>query len=214
MKAANRSGARYALVLGERDLAEGVVQLKDMESGEQSAVGVNEIVAEHGVATRVTGRAGRLQPSGPPRPRLGGEHAPPRFALSTAPGPPPTPAGNRGRSVPVRRASGALVTRIPAPAPMRYRSPVHTGVQTSAETARSRANAGTHLCPHNGEPAAPYGTMALPEAGPHSPSDGIGVMSKTTVRDVDMEPEPSAAPRPPASVPRTEGAGRPSPCSW
>ncbi|MFG2678694.1 histidine--tRNA ligase [Streptomyces sp. NPDC048392] len=46
MKAANRSGARYTLVLGERDLAEGVVQLKDMASGEQSAIGVNEIVAE------------------------------------------------------------------------------------------------------------------------------------------------------------------------
>ncbi|MFI7348371.1 histidine--tRNA ligase [Streptomyces sp. NPDC049936] len=46
MKAANRSGARYALVLGERDLADGVVQLKDMESGEQTAIGVNEIVAE------------------------------------------------------------------------------------------------------------------------------------------------------------------------
>jgi histidyl-tRNA synthetase len=46
MKAANRSGARYALVLGERDLAEGVVQLKDMESGEQAAIRVNEIVAE------------------------------------------------------------------------------------------------------------------------------------------------------------------------
>ncbi|MFC9929240.1 histidine--tRNA ligase [Streptomyces sp. NPDC127190] len=46
MKNANRSGARYAIVAGERDLAEGVVQLKDMESGEQTAVGVNEIVAE------------------------------------------------------------------------------------------------------------------------------------------------------------------------
>ncbi|CAK7282395.1 histidine--tRNA ligase [Streptomyces sp. RM1] len=46
MKNANRSGARYALVAGERDLAEGVVQLKDMESGEQTAIGVNEIVAE------------------------------------------------------------------------------------------------------------------------------------------------------------------------
>ncbi len=46
MKSANRSGARYTIVAGERDLAEGVVQLKDMESGEQSAVGVNEIVAE------------------------------------------------------------------------------------------------------------------------------------------------------------------------
>ena len=46
MKNANRSGARYTVVAGERDLAEGVVQLKDMESGEQRAVGVNEIVAE------------------------------------------------------------------------------------------------------------------------------------------------------------------------
>jgi histidyl-tRNA synthetase len=46
MKAANRSGARYALVAGERDLAEGVVQLKDMESGEQVAVGLDTIVAE------------------------------------------------------------------------------------------------------------------------------------------------------------------------
>ncbi|MEV0906683.1 histidine--tRNA ligase [Streptomyces hokutonensis] len=46
MKSANRSGARYTIVAGERDLAEGVVQLKDMESGEQRAVGVNEIVAE------------------------------------------------------------------------------------------------------------------------------------------------------------------------
>jgi histidyl-tRNA synthetase len=46
MKNANRSGARYTLVAGERDLAEGVVQLKDMESGEQTAVAVNEIVAE------------------------------------------------------------------------------------------------------------------------------------------------------------------------
>jgi histidyl-tRNA synthetase len=46
MKNANRSGARYTIVAGERDLAEGVVQLKDMETGEQQAIGVNEIVAE------------------------------------------------------------------------------------------------------------------------------------------------------------------------
>ncbi|MFM9614273.1 histidine--tRNA ligase [Streptomyces sp. V2] len=46
MKNANRSGARYTLVAGERDLAEGVVQLKDMESGEQAAVAVDQIVAE------------------------------------------------------------------------------------------------------------------------------------------------------------------------
>jgi histidyl-tRNA synthetase len=46
MKNANRSGARYTIVAGERDLADGVVQLKDMESGEQTAIGVHEIVAE------------------------------------------------------------------------------------------------------------------------------------------------------------------------
>ncbi|WP_055563999.1 histidine--tRNA ligase [Streptomyces atriruber] len=45
MKNANRSGARFTVVAGERDLAEGVVQLKDMESGEQSAVAVDEVVA-------------------------------------------------------------------------------------------------------------------------------------------------------------------------
>ncbi|MFJ7588627.1 histidine--tRNA ligase [Streptomyces sp. NPDC097617] len=44
MKDANRSGARFAVVVGERDLAEGVVQLKDMESGEQSSVPVAELV--------------------------------------------------------------------------------------------------------------------------------------------------------------------------
>ena len=46
MKAANRSGARYALVAGERDLNEGVVQLKDMESGEQRPVPREKVVAE------------------------------------------------------------------------------------------------------------------------------------------------------------------------
>ncbi|MGW6397474.1 histidine--tRNA ligase [Streptomyces sp. NBC_01361] len=44
MKNANRSGARFTIVAGERDLADGVVQLKDMESGEQEAVAVEEIV--------------------------------------------------------------------------------------------------------------------------------------------------------------------------
>lgn len=45
MKAADRSGARYALVAGERDLAENVVQLKDLVSGEQSPVAVDQIIA-------------------------------------------------------------------------------------------------------------------------------------------------------------------------
>ena len=45
MKNANRSGARFALVAGERDLAEGVVQLKDMESGEQTPVGLDDVLS-------------------------------------------------------------------------------------------------------------------------------------------------------------------------
>ncbi|WP_328324707.1 MULTISPECIES: histidine--tRNA ligase [unclassified Streptomyces] len=46
MKSANRSGARFTVVAGERDLAEGVVQLKDMESGEQSGVPLDALVEE------------------------------------------------------------------------------------------------------------------------------------------------------------------------
>ncbi|MCP3757742.1 histidine--tRNA ligase [Streptomyces sp. TBY4] len=45
MKDANRSGARFAVVAGDRDLEEGVVQLKDMESGEQTPVAVADVVA-------------------------------------------------------------------------------------------------------------------------------------------------------------------------
>jgi histidyl-tRNA synthetase len=44
MKAADRSGARYALVLGERDLAAGEVGLKDLASGEQVAVALDDVV--------------------------------------------------------------------------------------------------------------------------------------------------------------------------
>ncbi|MFE7357212.1 histidine--tRNA ligase [Streptomyces sp. NPDC057543] len=43
MKSANRSGARFTIVAGERDLAESVVQLKDMESGEQTAVPLADV---------------------------------------------------------------------------------------------------------------------------------------------------------------------------
>ncbi|MFD7493093.1 histidine--tRNA ligase [Streptomyces sp. NPDC059832] len=43
MKSANRSGARFTVVAGERDLAEGVVQLKDMESGEQTPVPLTDV---------------------------------------------------------------------------------------------------------------------------------------------------------------------------
>ncbi|MGW0562333.1 histidine--tRNA ligase [Streptomyces sp. NPDC003016] len=46
MKNANRSGARYTIVAGERDLADGQVQLKDMETGEQAAVALDALTAE------------------------------------------------------------------------------------------------------------------------------------------------------------------------
>ncbi len=45
MKAADRSGARLAIVLGERDLAAGTAQLKDLGSGEQDAVALADLVA-------------------------------------------------------------------------------------------------------------------------------------------------------------------------
>ncbi|HEV7908425.1 MAG TPA: histidine--tRNA ligase [Pseudonocardiaceae bacterium] len=44
MKAADRSGARYALVLGERDIESGSVQLKELGSGEQHAVPLDGVV--------------------------------------------------------------------------------------------------------------------------------------------------------------------------
>ncbi|GAA0273977.1 histidine--tRNA ligase [Cryptosporangium japonicum] len=43
MKAADRSGARYAIVLGERDLAEGTAQLKDLTTAEQRAVPLTDL---------------------------------------------------------------------------------------------------------------------------------------------------------------------------
>ncbi len=46
MKSADRSGARFALVLGERDLAAGTVGLKDLVSGEQRAVALGGVVDE------------------------------------------------------------------------------------------------------------------------------------------------------------------------
>ncbi|MFE6776025.1 histidine--tRNA ligase [Streptomyces sp. NPDC057702] len=46
MKSANRSGARFALVAGERDLAEGLVQVKDLESGDQTPVPLDAVVGE------------------------------------------------------------------------------------------------------------------------------------------------------------------------
>lgn len=44
MKAADRSGASHALIAGDRDLDEGVVQLKDLGSGEQKPVELEAVV--------------------------------------------------------------------------------------------------------------------------------------------------------------------------
>jgi histidyl-tRNA synthetase len=44
MKAADRSGAGWAVVVGDRDLEAGVAQLKDLRSGEQDAVPLDELV--------------------------------------------------------------------------------------------------------------------------------------------------------------------------
>lgn len=44
MKGADRSGAGYAVILGERDIAAGTAQVKDLASGDQTAVPLAEIV--------------------------------------------------------------------------------------------------------------------------------------------------------------------------
>jgi len=44
MKAADRSGARYTLILGDRDLAEQTIGLKDMRTGDQRQIPLAEIV--------------------------------------------------------------------------------------------------------------------------------------------------------------------------
>jgi histidyl-tRNA synthetase len=44
MKGADRSGAAYAVVLGDRDLETGHAQLKDLRTGEQSAVPLDDLV--------------------------------------------------------------------------------------------------------------------------------------------------------------------------
>ena len=44
MKVADRSGARWAVVVGERDLEGRVAQLKDLDSGEQAAVPLADVV--------------------------------------------------------------------------------------------------------------------------------------------------------------------------
>src|SRR5204863_9842734 len=46
MKAADRSGARFALVLGDRDLAAGTVAVKDLASGDQQDIALEQLVED------------------------------------------------------------------------------------------------------------------------------------------------------------------------
>lgn len=55
MKAADRSGARLALVLGDREVAEGVIALKDLSNGEQREVPLDEVVTQ--VSAALTDRS-------------------------------------------------------------------------------------------------------------------------------------------------------------
>lgn len=46
MRAADRSGARFALVAGDRDLEAGTIGVKDLATGEQVSVSLDSVVAE------------------------------------------------------------------------------------------------------------------------------------------------------------------------
>ncbi len=46
LKYASSRGARYALILGEREMAAGKVLLRDMDNGEQSEIGIGSVVDE------------------------------------------------------------------------------------------------------------------------------------------------------------------------
>ncbi|HEU0130154.1 MAG TPA: histidine--tRNA ligase [Mycobacteriales bacterium] len=63
MKAADRSGAQVTLIVGERDLAEGVAQLKHMDTGEQYAVPLSSAAAEAAAAAERDQVADDLAPT-------------------------------------------------------------------------------------------------------------------------------------------------------
>ena len=45
LRAADRAGARYALILGERELADGAITVRELASGDQTSVEQDEVVA-------------------------------------------------------------------------------------------------------------------------------------------------------------------------
>ena len=46
MERANKTGARAAVLLGEAEIARGVAQVKDLETGAQAEVPIAELVAK------------------------------------------------------------------------------------------------------------------------------------------------------------------------
>jgi histidyl-tRNA synthetase len=44
MKAADRSGARWAIIMGEKELAAGTVQVKDLQTGAQTSIPADDVV--------------------------------------------------------------------------------------------------------------------------------------------------------------------------
>ena len=73
MKAADRSGAQVTLIVGERDLAEGVAQLKHMDTGEQYAVPLAEAAARAAAAAERDQVADDSAPAGATTPEEAAE---------------------------------------------------------------------------------------------------------------------------------------------
>jgi len=46
MKAADKSGARYVVVLGDSEIASGHVELKEMNTGATASVRINSLINE------------------------------------------------------------------------------------------------------------------------------------------------------------------------
>jgi histidyl-tRNA synthetase len=59
LRTADASGARVALVLGDRDLEQGTVMVKDLMSGDQQAVALPEVEAAVSALLAVPGSGGR-----------------------------------------------------------------------------------------------------------------------------------------------------------
>lgn len=58
MKAANRSGSTHAVVVGDRDLDQGTVQVRDLRTGDQVAVALGDVVRTLAAARNVPDQAG------------------------------------------------------------------------------------------------------------------------------------------------------------